>query len=302
MEAASSGRAGAEGRPDLDDLPHPESAEVRRLLGTAEVIAAYAWLYENRAHPKPMSDWVERSQALFQKTNSNTARRLRDVYPVFDVEVFREPATGEFVYQLVGRRPEALDTAPISKRLEAEVYTVKGRWCAMCGLGPTDGVKLQIDHIIPREWGGQTELRNLEPLCAPHNHGKQAFFSTYDAVGPQIERAMRGPDPWSRIGELLKSFYEQGEPCPVELIHMVAKETHKGDPLKRLRELRFILGWPIIASKRKDSDGVTHMAYLLRNMAPPWPPEGPAAEVLRYERERRRRKALNNVAENEETP
>jgi hypothetical protein len=66
----------------------------------------------------------------------------------------------------------------------------------MCGLGPVDGMKLQIDHIIPREWGGLTDLENLEPLCAPHNHGKKAFFATFDEVGPLIRRAMAGADPW----------------------------------------------------------------------------------------------------------
>ena len=271
-------------------LPDPDSNELKDLLKGAEAREAYRWLWQNRTDPQPMAKWVERSREVFGKTNSNTGRRLRGVYAVFDVRVYPRADTGEWVYELVGRLARPLDAAPISKALEAQVYVVKGRYCAMCGLGPIDGVKLQIDHIMPREWGGLTALENLEPLCAPHNHGKKAFFASFDEVGPLLRRATAEADPWSRIGELLKGFYELGRACPVELIFMAAKDTHRGDPLKRLRELGFVLGWQIKWSRQKDASGVTHVTYSLTEEAPAWPPEGPASAVTRYERERRARK------------
>ncbi|WP_170323711.1 HNH endonuclease [Cryptosporangium phraense] len=272
------------------DLPHPDSDEVRAAIKGTEAREAYRWLWENRDDPQPMAKWVEQSQGVFGKTNSNTGRRLREVYPAFVVDRFKQPQTGTWVYKLVSRREDAVDTAPISARLQAEVYTLKGRWCAMCGRGPADGVKLQIDHIRPREWGGETVLSNLEPLCTEHNHGKKAFFSSFDEIGPLIRIAMEGDDPWTRIGEVLKAFHEIGRPCPVSMISLVAQETHKGDPLKRLRELRYVLGWPIESRRAKDPAGITHVTYELTGDAPAWPTEGPQAHVTRYERERKARK------------
>lgn len=269
-------------------LPEPDSEELRRLLPGAEVREAYRFLYERRTDPPTMAEWVERSQGVFGRTNSNTGRRLRDVRNAFVVATYRQQGTGVWVYQLERQLDAKLDAVAISPKLQTEVFTMKGRYCAMCGLGPADGTKLQIDHIVPREWGGKTELENLEPLCVPHNHGKKAFFSTYDNVGPIIRDAMHHGDPWTRIGELLKGFRVSGQPCPVELVFLVARETHKGDPLKRLRELRFVLGWSIV-SRRKKKDGVTSVTYELTSPAPAWPEGGPAVAVLAYERDRKRR-------------
>lgn len=277
-----------------DDLPQPDSEEIQSLVKGKEAREAYRWLWQNRTDPKPMSDWVERSQGVFGKTNSNAGRRLRELYATFEIRRYRHQGERAWVYQIVSRKEKPLDTVAISKRLEVEVFTIKGRYCAMCGRGPVDGIKLQIDHIIPREWGGLTVLDNLEPLCAEHNHGKKAFFSSFDDVGPIIRHAMSGEDPWMRIGELLRRLHGISRECPVELIFLVAKETHKGDPLKRLRELRFVLGWPIKPSRSKDSGGVTHVSYKLTCAPPAWPDGGPAKAVLEYERQRRIRK--NNSA------
>ncbi|WP_328447458.1 HNH endonuclease [Amycolatopsis sp. NBC_00438] len=274
-------------------LPHPDSDELKSLIRGREAREAYRWLWENRDNPQPMSRWLERSQEIFGKTNANTGRRLREVYPAFEVERFKQPGSGEWVYKLIAAKDEPVDTAPISPRLQAEVFVQKGRFCAMCGRGPhpdDGGVKLQIDHITPRTWGGETVIDNLEPLCTEHNHGKQAFFATFDDIGPLVRQAMEGADPWTRIGELLKAFHTASRPCPVSLVFLVARETHKGDPLKRLRELRYVLGWPIQSRRVKDDDGVTHVTYELTGPAPAWPAEGPQARVTQYERERKARK------------
>lgn len=45
--------------------------------------------------------------------------------------------------------------------------------CALCGRSPKDGIKLQVDHIIPFSKGGKTELGNLQTLCQACNLGKK---------------------------------------------------------------------------------------------------------------------------------
>lgn len=44
--------------------------------------------------------------------------------------------------------------------------------CCRCGRGPTDGVKLHVDHRTPYSLGGRTEFSNLWTLCGECNLGK----------------------------------------------------------------------------------------------------------------------------------
>ena len=45
--------------------------------------------------------------------------------------------------------------------------------CQICGSTAQDGVKLEVDHIIPVSKGGRTELSNLQTLCDRCNRGKR---------------------------------------------------------------------------------------------------------------------------------
>ncbi len=270
-------------------LPTHDSDEVAQLFSDRETIEAARFLLERRSNPPTMAEWIERSQTIFGKTNAQTQRRLRAVRTKFIVESRRRDR--DFVYVITGWNPapSADRGERISPRLQAEVYTVNGRFCAMCGRGPRDGVRLQVDHKVPRSWGGETEISNLEPLCAEHNNGKKAFFHSLDQYGPKIRDVLDLPTPWERIGELLKLLGNDRQQMPSELLSVVARETHVGDPARRLRDLRVVLGWKIIAHKRKDGRR-TRVAYELVSWEP-WPSEGAHEAVRRYERDRKRRKA-----------
>lgn len=45
--------------------------------------------------------------------------------------------------------------------------------CRLCGRGVEDGIKLEVDHIIPIAHGGLTEEENLWTLCFECNRGKR---------------------------------------------------------------------------------------------------------------------------------
>ncbi len=45
--------------------------------------------------------------------------------------------------------------------------------CQYCGRTPKDGVKLEIDHIIPRKNGGNAVFENLITACSECNQGKK---------------------------------------------------------------------------------------------------------------------------------
>lgn len=62
--------------------------------------------------------------------------------------------------------------------------------CVICGRGLKDGVELHIDHIKPRDKGGEATLENGQILCGQHNYqkkmlnqtetGKKMFIRLYD--------------------------------------------------------------------------------------------------------------------------
>ena len=44
--------------------------------------------------------------------------------------------------------------------------------CVICGNGAKDGVKLEIDHIVPISKGGLNHIDNYQTLCSDCNRGK----------------------------------------------------------------------------------------------------------------------------------
>lgn len=284
------------GQHDGEDLPRPDSDEIQALFGTEEVRLAYRFLWNRRDDPPTMVEWRQYAAEQLGEAHSQADRRLRDVRNHFVVELVgsgRSPG-----YRLVGRKFGAATkgTARVSSRVEAQVYEAYGYRCAMCGRTPKDdGIRLHIDHKIPRAWGGSNGPENLQPLCAEHNHGKQAHFATFDKYADEIRQSIEYDEVHIRIGELLKVFH--GKPVPVDLIDLVALEENRGDPTRRLRELR-ALGWQIESSKSRQGNRM--MSYYRLVRAKPWPPEGPRQAVNRIERERKRRKREGRSGRGEE--
>ena len=64
--------------------------------------------------------------------------------------------------------------------------------CVQCGKGLQDGVRLEVDHIKPKDKGGKATIENGQVLCAPHNYkkknygqtetGKKMFIRLYEAA------------------------------------------------------------------------------------------------------------------------
>ena len=64
----------------------------------------------------------------------------------------------------------------MSPSLRMKVLKRDGYRCRICGRSANDGVRLEVDHIIPISQGGQTELSNLQTLCWDCNRGKGSQF------------------------------------------------------------------------------------------------------------------------------
>lgn len=53
-----------------------------------------------------------------------------------------------------------------------------GHKCVVCGKGFKDGVELHVDHIKPKDRGGEATIENGQVLCGPHNYQKKIFNQT----------------------------------------------------------------------------------------------------------------------------
>lgn len=84
----------------------------------------------------------------------------------------------------------------MSDNLRFEVLRRDHYRCCLCGATKQDGVKLEVDHILPVAKGGRTELNNLQTLCERCNRGKR------DKVDEDFEGSINKRNSNSDINEI----------------------------------------------------------------------------------------------------
>gem|GEM_PF-626876 len=209
-------------------------------------------------------------------------RRVRELRAWYNLPCIKK--NGKYVYILKGEKPnnDGFDPEPISPTQAARIRNRDGYRCQSCGKTPgEDGVKLHIDHKIPRSWGGSREDSNLWTLCSECNEGKKNLFASYDAE--QMKQLMKYQSVHKRIAELLHMY--QGQWVDSDLIEFVANAVDwQQDWQKRLRELRYpVIGLDI--ESRRAKRGTRFISqYKLNN----WVvlPNDPSAASRHYEQER----------------
>lgn len=245
-------------------LPLPDSAELAELLPLAEHQRIYRYLYDRRDDPPTMVEIGDHLAIVTGKGASQRGRRVRDLYPLFRIDKMpgREPR-----YVLKARKAPLAVHKPIDKKTRAQV--LQPQRCAMCGKTPLeDGVKLVVDHKLPREWGGTNEVENLQPLCEECNGGKKAHFRTYDQFADEIRQAATHDEPQRRIGELFLAF---GTDYWIrsDLLEIVASaKEYQEDWQRRMRDLRFI-GWNYRFRKAREGGRIRTYYQLVKSA--PWP-------------------------------
>ena len=70
------------------------------------------------------------------------------------------------------KRFEATERALITDELRMNILKEGNFRCALCGATAKDGVRLEVDHIIPIAKGGTSDKSNLQVLCHRCNKGK----------------------------------------------------------------------------------------------------------------------------------
>jgi 5-methylcytosine-specific restriction endonuclease McrA len=259
------------------DLPAPDSKTLAALPISYQAREIYRLLFENRGTPLTMREI--RGQLATLGEQEQLDRRRRELNRYFVVDRVRTGA--ETAYELVRPKPRSPEAdSGISERDRASVLR-HGR-CAMCGRTALEHeVVLQVDHKIPKDWGGSDDLENLQPLCEECNRGKKNLFQSFAAHEAKIRQAIADPEVHRRIGELLKAFAP--EAVRSDVLELVASPPgdYQEDWQKRLRELR-VLGWTIETNRRRE-DGRTRAYYRLVTFEP-WPAGNIRQEIRRREK------------------
>ena len=208
-------------------------------------------------------------------------KRVRELRYYYNVPIRK----GRYFYEGEKATPAA-DSGAISAKDRAAVLNKAHGRCQMCGRTiAEDGIKLQVDHKIPRTWGGKTVLDNLWALCQLCNGGKRDFFATFN--DNEMKKVATLDSVYSRIAAVLKMH--QGRPVPAWLLEFVANmDDFQEDWQKRLRELRYpVIGMKIKATRSKTPSGKWQAAYVLQK----WKPLPSNHKRLIKEFERKNRKA-----------
>jgi 5-methylcytosine-specific restriction endonuclease McrA len=271
------------------DLPEPYSDEAVRIIGNRKLLLAiYAALHQSRSNPQDIaglevltySVLTERKVSGVKKDQMQFDRRVRELYPYFEVEESQD------VYRLVGvlDNPRSRDKG-ITKTVRASV--LRDQRCAQCGQTPSeDDVKLHVDHKLPQDWGGTNDEENLQALCAECNEGKKNYFASLGTDLPlAVRQAATHDEPHRRIGEALKAAFPKELRTDV-LERIASTKQYQEDWQKRTRELR-TLGWKWTSRRERRGRRRTVVYYRLTEWPPEWPAGNIRAEITRRENRRK---------------
>jgi hypothetical protein len=195
-----------------------------------------------KAHPEGLSE-VEMRKVMGVPTDEQAqfGRRRRYLKHWFLIEKIGAGINTKYIFKGVREKP--MFDADIDRKLKAAVLGDAYGRCAMCGKTiEKHGIVLQVDHKIPRDWGGSKERSNLWAICEECNQGKKDHFASQDH--DLMKKVMGYSSVHMRLGELLKAKFKK--PVDSSLLSLVANSD---DWKKRTRELRY-LGWEISVSRR----------------------------------------------------
>ena len=117
---------------------------------------------------------------------SDWARQLRTLRQEgWDIEAIRKPSGGYILKS--EKKGEGIERGTIDRKTRFMVLERDKSTCQRCGKTVKDGVKLDIDHIIPVEWWDNEEMScndmsNLQVLCEPCNEGKKDFVRRQESL------------------------------------------------------------------------------------------------------------------------
>lgn len=119
------------------------------------------------------------------------------------------------VYEYDPRFIRERELEDFSEAQKERIFKRDGYRCVICGRGRADGVEIHADHIKPKDFGGEAEIKNGQTLCAQHNFqkknyrqtetGKKMFIRLY-----QLAKAIKDDRLMNFCAAVLTTFEEHG--------------------------------------------------------------------------------------------
>ncbi len=131
----------------------------------------------------------------------------------------------------------------ISEKTRYEILARDNFRCKACGLSADDGIRLEVDHMTPVDWGGTNDKANLITLCDKCNRGKKAWLNSVPSNN--MKTIMNNTTVEARIESLFDNFPNQD--IPSSLIQIVSKGAF--DWQRALRRIRKRTGKNIVPTK-----------------------------------------------------
>ncbi|MBD3581714.1 HNH endonuclease [Flavobacterium selenitireducens] len=128
----------------------------------------------------------------------------------WDIQSLREG----YVLHSDVKRETVIRRVAISNKLRYSVLQRDNSKCRRCGKTVEDGVKLEVDHKLPVDWGGSNDIDNLWTLCHECNGGKKHFFSDLDQ--DVMKEVMKESSGYKKI----KKYFQLLPNTMVEPIHL----------------------------------------------------------------------------------
>lgn len=134
----------------------------------------------------PVVDWVEKQYLmLYNKKPRDTWREIRKLH---QEGILIKVKKG--IYKYNPKQVEERELEDFTEEQKRIILERDGYKCVQCGRGIKDGIELQVDHIKPKNLGGEATIENGQTLCAQHNFikkhlkqtetGKKMFIRLYE--------------------------------------------------------------------------------------------------------------------------
>jgi len=121
----------------------------------------------------------------------------------------------------------------INEKVRYQVFSRDAFRCRACGRGTKDGVKLNVDHATPVDWGGTNDISNLITLCDECNRGKKAWVNSVPSQS--MQQIMNNQTVEKRIEALFDEFPNQDIPSlMIQLVSKGALDWQRA--LRRIRQ------------------------------------------------------------------
>ncbi len=188
-------------------------------------------------------------EELCKDNGTEWARSLRSLRDDGWV-IIHDSSTNSYLFPYSTPQNEPKDSRYISTKLRAEVMLRDNSTCQMCGKSVKDGIRIHIDHIIPHEWGGKTELENLQCLCSDCNEGKK-HWATSEPKELMIEISSA-----TSTTERLKKYFEyyHDQPVEVDKLAVIAKTREWTRQVRYLRQNDNMDIQPMLHNKKEGRD------------------------------------------------